>query len=143
VCHWLELPRPLPEAPDERYPFTLLTGRGSSSQWHTLTRTRKSSVLEKLASRDPYVEINPADAAKLGIAPGERVVVESRRGRMAARAFVTHGVQPKQVFVPMHYARTNQLTLAVFDPYSRQPAYKACAVRVRAPVEGETVGDEA
>jgi assimilatory nitrate reductase catalytic subunit len=134
-------PRPMPEAPDERYPFTLLTGRASSSQWHTLTRTRKSPVLEKLGSRDPYVEINPGDAAKLGVAPGERVVVESRRGRMAARAFVTHGVQPGQVFVPMHYARTNQLTLAAFDPYSRQPAYKACAVKVRAPVEGE-LGDE-
>jgi assimilatory nitrate reductase catalytic subunit len=60
---------------------------------------------------------------------------------MAARAFVTHGVQPGQVFVPMHYARTNQLTLAAFDPYSRQPAYKACAVTVRAPAEGE-LGDE-
>jgi hypothetical protein len=25
----------------------------------------------------------------------------------------------------------NRVTLAVFDPYSRQPSYKACAVRVR------------
>ena len=30
----------------------------------------------------------------------------------------------------MHYAETNRLTLA-FDSYSRQPAYKHCAVRVR------------
>jgi assimilatory nitrate reductase catalytic subunit len=34
------------------------------------------------------------------------------------------------VFVPMHLVKTNVLTLASFDPYSRQPAYKACAVRV-------------
>jgi assimilatory nitrate reductase catalytic subunit len=59
------------------------------------------------------------------------VIVESRRGQMTARAFVTHGVQPKQVFVPMHYAHTNQLTLGSFDPYSRQPSYKHCAVRLR------------
>jgi assimilatory nitrate reductase catalytic subunit len=39
-------------------------------------------------------------------------------------------VQPGQVFMPMHYATTNRLTHAAFDPYSRQPAYKACAVRV-------------
>jgi assimilatory nitrate reductase catalytic subunit len=132
-------PTPLPEAPDEQYPFTLLTGRGSSGQWHTLTRTGKSPVLGKLSPRDAYVEINPADAATLGIAPGANAVVESRRGKIVARAFVTHGVQPKQVFVPMHYARTNQLTKAAFDPYSRQPAYKACAVRVRPLGEGEKV----
>ena len=30
----------------------------------------------------------------------------------------------------MHYAETNGLTLPAFDPYSRQPAYKACAVRI-------------
>jgi len=24
----------------------------------------------------------------------------------------------------------NRLTFAAFDPYSRQPAYKACAVRI-------------
>jgi anaerobic selenocysteine-containing dehydrogenase len=49
---------------------------------------------------------------------------------MTATAFVTPTVKPGQVFIPMHYAATNQLTLAAFDPYSRQPAYKACAVQI-------------
>jgi assimilatory nitrate reductase catalytic subunit len=127
----------VPEPTDATYPFTLLTGRGSASQWHTLTRTGKSRVLDKLGAITPYVEISPIDAAALGIAPGQRVIVESRRGKMAARAFVTHGVQPRQLFVPMHYASTNQLTFAAFDPESRQPAYKACAVSVRAAVDGD------
>jgi assimilatory nitrate reductase catalytic subunit len=35
----------------------------------------------------------------------------------------------------MHYEDTNRLTLAIFDPYSRQPAYKHCAVRVRRETE--------
>jgi assimilatory nitrate reductase catalytic subunit len=126
-----EAPRPLPELTDREYPLTLLTGRGSSSQWHTQTRTAKSPVLGKLAARTPYVELSPVDAAELGIAPNDWVLVQSRRGELTARAFVTHVVQPKHVFVPMHYARANQLTFAAFDPYSRQPAYKACAVRVR------------
>jgi predicted molibdopterin-dependent oxidoreductase YjgC len=56
---------------------------------------------------------------------------------MSARAFVTHGVSPKQLFVPMHYARTNQLTFAAFDPQSRQPAYKACAVALRPARDGD------
>jgi hypothetical protein len=42
----------------------------------------------------------------------------------------------------MHYARTNQLTFAAFDPHSRQPAYKACAVSVRRPRPNEGPGGE-
>ena len=126
-----EAPRPLPEPTSERYPFTLLTGRGSSSQWHTQTRTGKSAVLRKLYPQDVYVEISPSDAAALGIRPNDWVVVHSQRGRMEARAHVSHVVQAKQVFVPMHYVEANRLTFPAFDPYSRQPAYKACAVAVR------------
>ncbi len=125
-----EEPRPLPEPTSERYPFTLLSGRGSSSQWHTQTRTAKSAILRKLSPTEIYLEIAPADARRLGIAPDEQVAVVSRRARIRARAFVTHSVQPGQLFIPMHYDTMNQLTFPAFDPYSRQPAYKACAVRV-------------
>ena len=125
-----EDPRPLPEAPGEKYPFLLLTGRGTAAQWHTQTRTAKSAVLRKLYPDEVYVEINPADARSLGIRPHGRVEVRSRRGRIEATAFVTRSVQPGHLFVPMHYAVTNQLTDAVFDPYSKQPSYKACAVDV-------------
>jgi anaerobic selenocysteine-containing dehydrogenase len=41
-----EAPRDMPEAPDKEHPFLLLTGRGTSSQWHTQTRTGKSAVLK-------------------------------------------------------------------------------------------------
>ena len=55
-----EAPRPLPEPPNEKYPFVLLTGRGSAAQWHTQTRTAKSAVLRKLYPEELYVEINSA-----------------------------------------------------------------------------------
>ena len=129
-----EAPTPLPEPPNDKYPLLLLTGRGTASQWHTQTRTSKSAVLRQLYPPDVYVEINPVDARRAGIKPNERVVVESQRGKLVAKAFITHSVQPGQVFVPMHYEATNRLTLAHFDPYSRQPSYKNCAVCVR-PVE--------
>lgn len=125
-----EKPRDLPEPSDEEYPFTLLTGRGTSAQWHTGTRTEKSDVLRKLHPSAVYVEIHPDDARRLGIASHGRVKVSSRRGTLTAKAFITSTIQPGQVFVPMHYAEANRLTLASFDPYSRQPSYKACAVRV-------------
>ncbi|MBI1312218.1 molybdopterin-dependent oxidoreductase [bacterium] len=126
-----EDPRPLSEPPSEKYPLILLTGRGSASQWHTQTRTSKSAVLRKLYPQAVYVELNPSDARRLGIAHHERIEVTSQRGHLTATAFLTPTVQPGQVFIPMHYEEANRLTDAVFDPYSRQPSYKACAVAVR------------
>ena len=126
-----EAPRPLREPPNVRYPLLLLTGRGTAAPWHTQTRTAKSAVLTKLYPADVYVEINPADARPLGIGLNDWVRVESQRGSVRAKAFVTPTVQPGQVFLPMHYDTTNRLTDAVFDPYSKQPAYKACAVRLQ------------
>lgn len=125
-----ESPRPLPEAPTDRFPFVLITGRGTASQWHTQTRTRNSKVLQKLYPEKVFVELNPQDAAKLEIGPNQPVFVGSQRGRIRACAFLTHAVRPGYVFVPMHYPEVNQLTHGAFDPYSHQPAYKACAVQI-------------
>jgi anaerobic selenocysteine-containing dehydrogenase len=127
---WFEQPRPVPEPADAEYPLLLLTGRGSSSQWHTGSRTNKSAVLRKLFAAEPYVELNPADALASGIEQNQWVLIESRRGQVRARAFISQVVQPGQCFMPMHYAVTNQLTYPCVDPYSRQPSYKHCAVRV-------------
>lgn len=125
-----EPPRPFPEQPSERYPFVLLTGRGTASQWHTQTRTQQSAVLRKLSALEPYVEINPQDAMRLSIRSGGMVAVASQRGRMPCRAVVSPSVQPGQLFIPMHFEGTNLLTHGAVDPYSHQPAYKACAVTV-------------
>ncbi|PTY02430.1 nitrate reductase [Opitutaceae bacterium EW11] len=127
---YFDAPREPPEMPDSEYPFFLLTGRGSSAQWHTGTRTNKSEVLRRLAPRELYVEINPADAERLKLGQGVGVRVESRRGHALAVVLITPTVQPGQVFMPMHFETVNQLTFPAFDPHSRQPSYKACAVRI-------------
>lgn len=124
-------PAPLPEPTTATWPFVLLTGRGTSAQWHTQTRTGKSAILRTLYPRRVYVEIHPEDARRLRIRPNEWVVVDSRRGQLRARASVTTCVQPGQCFIPMHYGVTNQLTYPAFDPHSRQPSYKHCAVNIR------------
>jgi len=131
-----EEPRPVAERTSPEFPYVLLTGRGSSSQWHTQTRTSKSAMLRALYPDKPYVEISPADAAGVGVATDDWVVVSSPRGEMEAQAFVTPTVAAGQVFVPMHYAKTNRLTQASFDPYSRQPSYKYAAVAVRRMEDG-------
>ena len=127
-----EAPRPVGESVDDAYPLFLLTGRGNSAQWHTNARTGKSAVLRSLSDIEAYVELAPCDALARGIEDGDVVVVSSRRGTMKARARVTPIVRDGQVFIPMHYATTNLLTNASFDPYSRQPSYKSGAVQVRA-----------
>lgn len=126
-------PKEMPEPTSEAYPFVLMTGRGSAAQWHTQTRTGKSKVLSRLYEVDPFVEIHPDDAQRLGLTHEQLVSVESPRGKMTAKARITPTVGRSRVFVPMHYEDVNQLTLSHFDPYSRQPSYKDCAVKI-APV---------
>jgi predicted molibdopterin-dependent oxidoreductase YjgC len=125
-----EAPAVVAESVSAAYPFALLTGRGSSSQWHTNTRTGKSAVLRKLYRQEAYCEICSGDAQNFGIQDGDTVRLTSRRGTMVARAVIAPTMQAGQIFVPMHYEGTNRLTKAVFDPYSRQPSYKHCAIRL-------------
>jgi assimilatory nitrate reductase catalytic subunit len=131
-----EQPRSVAEPTDAEFPFVLLTGRGTSAQWHTNTRTGKSAILRKLYPAECYVEIHPADALRLGIAPHTQITVSSRRANLTATAFVTPTVRPGQLFIPMHYDAVNRLTCASFDPHSRQPSYKHCAVNVLPAVTG-------
>lgn len=127
-----EKPRRPGELTSPEFPFVLITGRGTSAQWHTNTRTGKSAVLRTLYPANAYVEINPIDAEQLGIRPNSTVELTSRRAGVECIAFVTPTVQRGQLFMPMHYALTNQLTRGEFDPHSRQPSYKHCAVRIEA-----------
>ena len=124
------VPTGVAEPTSKEYPFVLLTGRGTSAQWHTETRTKKSAVLRKLYPASIYIEIHPDDAKRLAITPNSLIKVKSRRATIEVTASVTPSVFPGQLFMPMHYAKANQLTQASFDPYSRQPSYKFCAVEI-------------
>ena len=74
---------PSEEAPDERYPFVLNTGR-VLYHWHGGTMTRR---VEGLVDSWPElrVAIHPQDAARIEIESGEAVQVASRRGRLEGR----------------------------------------------------------
>jgi anaerobic selenocysteine-containing dehydrogenase len=119
-----------PELPDAEYPFILLTGRGTSAQCHTQTRTAKSEVLKKLYPEEIYAELNPEDAEQLAIEPNQKITLTSRRASIEARAFPTPTIKKGQIFLPMHYKKTNPLTHPSFDPHSRQPNYKSCSIAI-------------
>jgi assimilatory nitrate reductase catalytic subunit len=117
------------ERPDEEYPFWLNSGR-VVEHFHTRTRTGKIGNVNKF-SPTPYMEMNPDAARRLGIAHMTYARLTSRRGDAVVLVQLTQRVPPNMVFIPFHfYECVNRLTLGLLDPYSRQPAFKQCSVRI-------------
>lgn len=125
-----QAPLPLPEPTSNDYPLTLLTGRGTSAQWHTQSRTNKSAVLRKLYPAELLLDIHPDDAAKLGLSDRDPITISSKRDTITAHAHLSTSMRLGEVYLPMHEGNVNRLTFPSYDPYSRQPSYKACAVSV-------------
>ncbi|HEU0171932.1 MAG TPA: nitrate reductase [Acidimicrobiales bacterium] len=124
-------PEPIRDAPRPEYPFLLNTGR-TVEHWHTRTKTGRIPILEGL-SPEAWVEMHPSDAAALGLRGGDWVRVASTRGAVdQIRVRVTAIGRPGEVFIPFHWDErcANRLTDDQFDPISREPNYKQCAVRV-------------
>ena len=117
------------EKPDREYPFWCNSGR-VVEHFHTRTRTGKIGNCNKF-SPTPYMEINPDAARELGIEQQTYVRLVSRRGDAVVLAQLTHRVPRDMVFIPFHFHDcVNRLTLGLLDPYSRQPAFKQCAIRI-------------
>ena len=121
--------RPNAESTDEEYPLTLTTGR-VLEHWHGGSLTRNASLNEIFP--EALMEINPADATRLGLVDGSPARVTSRRGSIVLRAHVTRKANAGVVFIPFHFAEAaaNLLTIDALDPLAKIPEYKACAVRV-------------
>jgi formate dehydrogenase alpha subunit len=129
VFHAIEHEVP-PEVPDDNYPLYLSTGR-ILYHWHTGTMTRRASGLVERAS-ECQVEIAPDDAKGYGIDEGDRVRIESRRGKITAKAHITEKAVKGTIFVPFHFAEAavNQLTHRAKDPVAKIPGLKVCAVKL-------------
>ena len=118
------------EMPDEEYPFWLTTGT-IPAHFLTGTMTRHCRSLDKEAP-EATVEVNPADAVRLGVKHGDVLRATTRRGSILPRVIVTDRVNPGTVFIPLHFAENavNRLTNAALDPVSKTPEYKVCAVKL-------------
>jgi predicted molibdopterin-dependent oxidoreductase YjgC len=130
------------EAPDQRYPFWLTTGR-VLEQWHSRTRTGQVPKLNQKHTGS-FVEIHPDDAARLGVRDGDRVTLASRRGGCVAEARLSHDIARGALFMPIHWeeGNPNWATSPIFDPTSKQPELKACAVALSLCAEViETAGE--
>lgn len=121
---------PPAEGTDDEYPLVLSTGR-IIFQYHTGTMTRNSPSLKKEVN-EPFVEVNPGDAFRLGLGEGELVKVTTRRGEILLRARITSKVREGMIFIPFHFseAAANLLTCKELDPVAKIPELKACAARI-------------
>ena len=116
------------ELTNEEYPILLTTGR---MLYQYNVSTRNSGILESMAPHE-LAEINPEDAAGIGISEGEKMRVSSRRGSIVTRVTVTDRVPPGILFMTFHFRESavNELTNSAYDPISKTAEYKVCAVRI-------------
>jgi assimilatory nitrate reductase catalytic subunit len=123
------------EPADAKYPLALNTGR-LRDQWHGMSRT---GLVARLFSHveEPLLTMTPEDLARRGLQSGDLVKVDSRRGSFVVRAEAGDSVRLGQAFMPMHWGAqfmrgvgVNGVTVAAFDPYSKQPELKAAAIEV-------------
>jgi formate dehydrogenase alpha subunit len=123
---------PPAEVADDKYNMIMTTGR-NYFQYHSGTMSRRADLLER-ESPGPYVEINPADANRLGIKDSQYITIESRHGSIKSRSRITDKVPEGVVFAPFHYdeSRVNRLVGKELDPKSKIPEFKVVAVRLSA-----------
>ncbi|HEX9857848.1 MAG TPA: molybdopterin-dependent oxidoreductase, partial [Paracoccaceae bacterium] len=128
-------PRAPVAALDPDHPFRLNTGR-ARDHWHTMTRTGLSPRLSQHLA-EPYLEIHPADAGALGLAPASLAQLSSPQGSAVLRVLITDRTRRGAVFAPIHWTgetapsgRIDALVASVVDPVSGQPESKAAAVAI-------------
>jgi assimilatory nitrate reductase catalytic subunit len=120
------------EVPDREFPVYLTTGR-VLAQYQSGTQTRR---LRRLAELDPepFLEMHPSLALRHALGEGDRVEVETRRGRGSFRVRLERGIREDTIFAPFHWpapGSANTLTNPALDPKSRMPEFKIAAARIR------------
>lgn len=116
---WTEPPLFRKTGIKEEYPLILTTSKVLEychSQQRAIPSLRKKVP-------DPFLEINPAKAAELGIGEGEWVVIGTPYGSITARAKLTGGIAADVVCTQNGWWQScPELDLPGYDPYSSEGA---------------------
>ncbi len=118
------------EVPDADYPMILTTGR-QLEHWHTGSMTRRAAVLD-WAEPEANASLHPKTLRKMGVEPGEMIMVETRRGAINIMARADRAVSEDMIFIPFAYveAAANTLTNPSLDPVGKIPEFKFSACRI-------------
>lgn len=138
-AHFVVAPySPPTEVTDAEYPLMLTTGRVISHFLSGEQTRRIGPLLDQCP--EPYIEMHPQLAARMGLKEGDWATAETRRGSTTLRARVVRSIRPDTIFIPYHWGgrrSANQLTIAAQDPISKIPEYKVCAARLRKGEQGD------
>ncbi|MDD3654891.1 MAG: molybdopterin-dependent oxidoreductase [Desulfotomaculaceae bacterium] len=113
-----------------KYPFILTAGARTLGYFHS--RYRNIPSLRQIAP-EPLVEIHVDQAGALGIADGDRVMVESLRGKIELRAKLSREIHPGVILIPHGWAEANVNLLTdndTLDPVTGFPACRSLLARV-------------
>jgi len=129
---------------DPDYPFVMASGL--RTRW-TANTIQRDPTWRK--GKGPHCELNlcPADAEKLGVAKGDRVLVETRRGSLELPAAIDKKLQPGHVWMPNGFgteygttidgkretagANCNEITdVADRDPFTGCPHHRYVPVKL-------------
>lgn len=121
---------PPAETPDENFPMILTTGR-QLEHWHTGSMTRRTTVLDAVEP-EANASLHPKTLREMGIAPGDMITVETRRGSVTIMARADRAIAEDMVFMPFAFveASANVLTNPQLDPFGKIPEFKFSACRV-------------
>jgi len=135
--------KPVAEAREARYPFSLNTGR-LRDQWHGMSRTGTVGRLFGHVA-EPVVQMNAQDMARRLLKDGDLVHLTSKRGSILLPARASAEIGLSQAFVAMHWgeeylsgcsstgtplAGINALTTSAYCPTSKQPELKHTPVKI-------------
>jgi len=123
--------------PDMAADYPLVLNTGTRLPMFVHSRTFRLPWTRSLR-RDAMVDLNPTDASRYGIAPGDLVELSTPYGAIQVRAHVTELARPGVAHMYHGYAEADVNTLMsgdYLDPVSGFPGFKAslCAVRKVAP----------
>jgi predicted molibdopterin-dependent oxidoreductase YjgC len=94
-----------------RQPIAAVTGANAAGFTLTASRSLYTSY-EGAATHSPEADrlhreesviMNPADAASIGVAEGDEVVLRNAMGELRIKAHMTNAVAPKTLHVPLYY----------------------------------------
>ena len=127
TCEWQAPVDKLSDA----YPLVLSTVR-EVGHYSCRSMTGNCAALANLADEPGYIQINTADAKRLGIEDEELVWVNSRKGKVISRAKISDRPNKGAVYMTYQWwiGACNELVTENLSPITKTPEYKYCAVNV-------------
>jgi len=126
---------PFKESPEieehgKDYPYIITTNR-DLEHYNCGAMTRRTKNVE--IHTEDVLWINPQDATKNSIKDGDMVCVESPRGKVDIKAFITENINPGILSTTFHFPEimVNNITSDVHDTEAKCPEYKVVSVRIR------------